>query len=312
MKNRLWDRILPCVAGALLIIFGALAVALLIFPQNASAYVGDLLTRSGIRVAVVMAGGVMILVGIACLVLLLRSSGSKGKSISQKTENGELVIAHKALDVMVQKCLEQHKELSPQTVSLSNLKGGLMVDIQGTVAGGISIPLTVDTLQRQIKQYVTACSGIEVTSIRVEIESSGPDAPNAPFAIAAPDASAALTEGKASVPAESAVSPAEPSPEKVERETEGADSEPTAEELEKVEAEMPAPSPSEAEGAFQNEAALAAAAAADVMKNAAGDAIDEEDDRPMHQRLFATVEEPCVMPMPPVEENQNQQEGGED
>ena len=26
----------------------------------------------------------------------------------------------------------------------------------------------------------------------------------------------------------------------------------------------------------------------------------EEDDRPVHQRLFSTMEEPCVMPMPPT------------
>ena len=27
--------------------------------------------------------------------------------------------------------------------------------------------------------------------------------------------------------------------------------------------------------------------------------LDIEDDRPIHQRLFSTQEEPCIMPMPP-------------
>ena len=35
----------------------------------------------------------------------------------------------------------------------------------------------------------------------------------------------------------------------------------------------------------------------------------EDDDRPMHQRLFSTVEEPCVMPMPPVNLDTESREG---
>jgi hypothetical protein len=58
------------------------------------------------------------------------------------------------------------------------------------VAGGVSIPLTVDALQQQIKQYVTACSGVEVKDIRVQIESSGEDAKESLYAIEAPTAKA--------------------------------------------------------------------------------------------------------------------------
>jgi len=43
--------------------------------------------------------------------------------------------------------------------------------------------------------------------------------------------------------------------------------------------------------------AAAAAAAAALMEETP----QEDDDRPVHQRLFSTVEEPCVMPMPPTE-----------
>ena len=30
-----------------------------------------------------------------------------------------------------------------------------------------------------------------------------------------------------------------------------------------------------------------------------------EDDRPMHQRLFSTLEEPCIMPLPPEDLNRD-------
>ena len=53
----------------------------------------------------------------------------------------------------------------------------------------------------------------------------------------------------------------------------------------------------------EDELSAAAAAAAMLMNKAP----EEEDDRPMHQRLFSTVEEPCVMPMPPM----NRDEGTE-
>ena len=158
-----------------------------------------------------------------------------------------------------------------------------MIRIRGTVAGGISIPLTVETLQQQIKQYVTACSGVEVKDIRVEIESSGPDAKDAPFKIEAPAARGLLKgTGEEPLPTTEAVKPEEKA------KTAAPD-----EKKETTEAEAPAAEKPQAE----DELSAAAAAAALLMNQAP----EEDDDRPMHQRLFSTVEEPCVMPMPPMD-----------
>ena len=41
-------------------------------------------------------------------------------------------------------------------------------------------------MQKQIKQYVTACSGVEIKGVRLLIESSGEDATDAPFLIEPP------------------------------------------------------------------------------------------------------------------------------
>ena len=205
----------------------------------------------------------------------------------QKTENGELSISLKAMESMVQKCLDPHKELEVQSVRLENQKGGLLIRIRGTVAGGVSIPLTVDALQQQIKQYVTACSGVEVKDIKVRIESSGPEARDSLYAIEAPTAKA--LPGSANAREEKKEEPA---------------AEPEIPEVKPVELDLPekpvAAEPEKEEAEEDNapaiEVSAAAAAAAELLKN---EAPVEEDDRPMHQRLFSSPEEPCVMPMPP-------------
>jgi hypothetical protein len=190
----------------------------------------------------------------------------------QKMEIGDLAISLKAMETMVTRCLEQRKEIEPQSVRLENQRDGLVIRIRGTVASGISITLTVDTLPKQIKPYVTACSGVEVKGIRVQIESSGDEAKNAPFTIDAP-----------------APTPLLQSAEKAEEKT--AETQPeTAEEAPAEPENTPVVSvrPSAAESAIE---------AVENLKKEYEE--DIEDDRPIHQRLFSTPEEPCIMPLPP-------------
>ena len=287
MKIRILDRILVGLVGLLVLAGGAALAAQLFFGKDVAGYVTKLLTDANYRIWFIIALAVLVLLGIYCLLILFRHRGRKDKFVMQKTENGELSISLKAMESMVQKCLDPHKELSVQSVRLENQKGGLLIRIRGTVAGGVSIPLTVDALQQQIKQYVTACSGVEVKDIRVQIESSGEDAKESLYAIEAPTAralpGATAREEKAEEPKEEEASP-----------------EITPEELAEIKAETPAASTKEEEEEEPEEPQVvipaAAAAAAELLKQ---EAPQEEDDRPMHQRLFSSQEEPCVMPMPP-------------
>ena len=279
MKIRILDRILVALAGLIMLAAGAALAAQLFFGKDVAGRVAQWLTDEHVRVYIIIAGILIFLLGVYCVMLLFRHRGKNGKFIMQRTESGELAISLKALESMVQKCLETHKELSAQTIELENDKGSLVVRICGSVAGGISIPLTVETLQQQIKQYVTACSGVEVKDIRVEIESSGPDATDAPFAIEAP-AAKALPKGAEEEPlAEAEQNAAEQQESAMPEQAETAQSESSAAENRQEEDEISA----------------AAAAAAILMDKAP----EEDDGRPMHQRLFSAVEEPCVMPMPP-------------
>ena len=192
MKIRLLDRILVALAGLLMLAGCAAAAAQLFFGKDVIGYASRLLADEKIRIWLIVALVLLVILGVYCLLILFRRRGLREKFIMQKTENGELAISLKALEAMVLKCLQPHKELGVQSVHLENQKGGLLIKIRGTVAGGVSIPLTVDALQQQIKQYVTSCSGVEVKEVQVQIESSGPDAENALFAVAAPKAPALL------------------------------------------------------------------------------------------------------------------------
>ena len=287
MKIRILDRILVAVTG-LLVLAGCVALgAQLFFGKDVAGRVTKVLTNPQYRIWLIAALVLLVLLGCYCFLVLFRHRGRRDKFVMQKTDNGELSISLKAMESMVQKCLDPHKELSVQNVRLENQKGGLLIRIRGTVAGGVSIPLTVDALQQQIKQYVTACSGVEAKDIKVQIESSGPEAKDSLYAIEAPTARA-LPGGsntKEEAPKEkSADEPAQMTPEEVEQ----------------VLAEMPAPPASDAEETVPVvEVPAAAVAAAEMVKS---EAPPEEDDRPIHQRLFSSPEEPCVMPMPPAAE----------
>jgi len=281
MKIRVLDRVLVAVAGVLLIVICAGVVGQVFFGKDVIGFVSKWITPESTtrKVIIGIAAGLLLILGVYCLLMLFRHRRRKDKFILQKLESGDLAISLKTLETMVQKCLDQHDEIKTESIHLENQRDGLLIRIRGTVAGGISIPLTVDTLQKQIKQYVTACSGVEVKGIRIQIESSGADATDAPFAIE-PPMNNLLTKGN-----ETAAEP------------EGAEaiSEEPAEVTAEPEKEAEGPAESEKTVSAEEAAAAAAMAAAEDMMND----LDTEDDRPIHQRLFSTQEEPCIMPLPP-------------
>ncbi len=287
MKIRILDRILVALAGLLVLAGGAALAAQLFFGKDVIGRAGQILQDNTMRAWLIAALAVLVALGVYCFLILFRHRSRKDKFVMQKTENGELAISLKAMESMVQKCLDPHKELAVQSVRLENQKGGLLIRIRGTVAGGVSIPLTVDALQLQIKQYVTACSGVEVKDIRVRIESSGDDAKESLYAIEAPTARA--------LPGSTGV--------KEEKAAEAPAVEPDVDTLKDEDLPVPEVKAAEPEKAEEDapviEISAAAAAAAELLKN---EAPPEDDDRPMHQRLFSNPEEPCVMPMPPEAE----------
>jgi len=288
MRIRITDRILVAVAGLIILCLCAGVVAQVFFGTDVIGFVSRQLSveSSTGKALIGIAAGILLILGLYCLLMLFRHRKRKDKFIVQKLESGDLAISLKTLETMVQKCLDQHQEIKPDSIRLENQRDGLLIRIRGNVAGGISIPLTVDTLQKQVKQYVTACSGVEVKGIRIQIESSGEDAKDAPFLIE-PPVNNLLPKGS--------------EPPKEVPESQPAHEEPAALNGEKETAKA-----SEPEKTVPSEEAAAAAvmaAAANLMNEA-----ETEDDRPIHQQLFSTQEEPCIMPLPPEDHGTAEEE----
>lgn len=284
MKIRVLDRILVAVAGIILLALCTALVAQVFFQADVVRFISDQVNLNSrlFRIIAACIAGLLLLIGIYCILMLFRHRSKRDKFILQKMESGDLAISLKALETMVSKCMEQHPEIQTDGIRLENQRDGLIIKIRGKVAGGISIPLTIDTLQKQIKQYVTACSGVEVKGIRVQIESSGEEAQDAPFAIDPPAAIPLLrsSEKKEEIP-------------EVMPNTEN----PTADSLipETGIPEEPAAVPA---------AKSAAEAAMEEAENRMKEyEMENEDDRPIHQRIFSTPEEPCIMPLPPEDLN---------
>ena len=274
MRLRITDRILVAVAGILLLAICAGIVAQLFFNVDLIGFAGRIFSSEaqGTRILLAGAAVILFLLGLYCLLVLFRHRRRKDKYFMQKNENGELAISVNALEIMVRKCLCQHEELNISKLYLENRKDGLMIFLRGSVAGGISIPLTIEVIQKQIRQYVTACSGVEIRGIKIAIDSSGEDAENAPFAIAAPAVKPLLQEA-------------------------GSKDKPSL--SEDSSEEEPVQAPAEPEKKEEPVQTGSKGIAPEIPIQDVPD-----DDRPLHQRLFSTPLEPCIVPEPPAEEKE--------
>ena len=287
MKIKIKDRILAALLAILLLAGAAAIVAQTFFAVPITDTVKKLMGKNETFVTKILPGviaAVLLLLAVCCLTVLFRHKKKKDRFIRQVTEGGELQIGLDALSNLVNRCLEQHPEITPEKVSLDNERNSLTVNIAGNVSGGISIPLTVSQLQKQIKQYVTACSGVEVKNVRVTIRNTGADAKDAPFAIESP-----------------AVVP---------RLKSGTDEEAPAstEETLKVSAQEAASTDNNTEAVKQKNTPNLEMEKPYVPENESSAMDETEDDRPLHQRLFSQPEEPCIVPCPPEMKNADQAE----
>ena len=172
MKMTLWDRVLSAISGALIVAAGiclldlGLGVSLLGTP-----WAGDFPVWWH-RALVIIGALLLIALGVHGILMLFRRGREKG-FIIQHSEYGDMSISMKALESMVQKCVASHQELTVNLTRIQHAREGIIVDIRITLLGGVNIPLTVNALQKQIKQYITSCSGVDVHKVRVMVETDG-------------------------------------------------------------------------------------------------------------------------------------------
>lgn len=184
MKIRFWERLLIALGGLCLAAVG-LGAGLWSLGLMPSAWLEALAGAAGggYTLVILAVSILLMLLGIYSFALLFRRARGRKGFVLQKTENGELSISIKAMENLVQKCVDKHEELHVLSTSIQNSRDGVAVALRIGLANGVSIPLAVNSLQKQIKQYITACSGIEVREVRVQVETAAADVKDSPYAV---------------------------------------------------------------------------------------------------------------------------------
>ena len=187
MKIRIADRILVALAGLILLLMAVCLLDQTLLPMGVTAWLQQLTTPVSAQpshalyiTAVIACVAVLALLGLYCLGMLFRhQKKSKRGFVMQQTECGELSISVRAIEGLVQKCVDRHEEIHVMSTALDTTRDGLVIRLRIGLAGGVNIPLAVAALQKQIKQYVTSCSGVDVKEVKVQVETSskGKDSP---------------------------------------------------------------------------------------------------------------------------------------
>lgn len=191
MKHPVRDRflILLCALCALAGAVGAAAICLgkmtfdpfILLMQQASVL--------GPKTKLVLIGAAVVLVLFALLLIGVMLPAKRKRSSTfaiQRNENGMVRISLKALETLVQKCLNQHAELKVVTSSLYSDEESVRVDIHINLQTDISMPLAISALQKQVKKYLEACSGVQIQEVRIFVEGMIPataETANSPYAL---------------------------------------------------------------------------------------------------------------------------------
>jgi len=200
VRLKLTDRILAALSGLIILLIG---LGLLVYGVGIFPFKLDLsfLTQPFVlwqRAVMVAAALLMSILGIHGIAMLFRNGRDHG-FIAQHTEYGDLSISMSAMENMVKKCVDSHNELKVSNTRIQHARDGIIVSIRISLGNGVNIPLTVSALQKQIKQYITSCSGVDVKEVRVMVETNNAFSGNvcpAPDGTMAADADAASKAGE--------------------------------------------------------------------------------------------------------------------
>ena len=155
------------------------------------------------RIAVIVAGVFLVLFGGYTMLFPGKLRYNRKDFIVQKGEKGDLLFSVKTLESLVRECVDMHKEIETKSLRILPGKEGIAVRLRVIMASNISMPLVQDSLAGQIKQYVTASSGVQVNSVNVAVMgvAGKTSEPGSPFVVNSEE-NAAPQEEKAEAPKE--------------------------------------------------------------------------------------------------------------
>lgn len=274
MKKSVPVRILTAAAGVLLLAGCGCAAAEAFFGVPVTAAVGGFLTAGNALAMLGKLTALAVTAVLAAAAIICALPGRKPKQrdyVMQKGENGPIGISVRAIEKQVRACVAKHDVIADAEISVREARDGIIILLNVDQVSGVSIPLSVGLLQKQIRQYVTGCTGVDVQEVRVMVENNTENQVASAFAV------------------EDAVCP--PVPRAVEEfhAERQATAEPTA-----AAQETPAPAPEAAAEPAPVAIPVQLPVAAEQPEEAA-----EEDERPLHQRVFGAEELPATVPVPP-------------
>ena len=179
MKHPVWDRILILLCALVALGCAAGVVALLVGKISFDMMTGWLasvdMSRFVVKAAMAGIAALFVLLFLLLFAMILPSKKKRSSNYAiQRNENGMVRISLKALETLVNKCLNQHAELKVVTSSLYSDEESIRVDVHISLQSDISMPLAISALQKQIKKYLEACSGVMVQEVRVFVDSTIP------------------------------------------------------------------------------------------------------------------------------------------
>ena len=288
MKKNILVRILAGLGGVTLWLLGLGALAETFFALPLTGTVGQLLAAgTPVTVLVILLAVILLFAfGTCCLMMLSSRRAAKRKGfVMQKGENGMIGVSVKSIEGLVHTCVKQHDAIVSADVSVVERRDGIVILLNIEEEAGVNIPLAVGALQKQIKQYVNTCTGVDVLEVRVMVENTERAGAESPYMVEKP---AVLPNAAVDPQREDTAEAAAP----------GMEASPAAE----TPAEEPPVQEAPAEEVLQPVPEEAAAPVVNVPVVAVAPVmpeIMEEDDRPLHQRLFGAEEQPAFVPAPP-------------
>lgn len=169
MKIRLGDRLI-LLGGATLAILSGICMVLVGLQA-----LGIHVDLTGLRVFCFIAGIFTIFFGFYLFTFPMKFDENRQGFVVQHSKNGDIRISVKAIENQVRKCLEKHEEVTLLSMNVGNLRrNGVRVLLNISLPSNISIPMAADSLQKQVKQYLQASSGVEVNEVRVSVETTLP------------------------------------------------------------------------------------------------------------------------------------------
>jgi len=168
MKMKICDRIALRLGGIITLLTGVLSLVSAYVLIKCCTYEHKLITL--LPYVLMGLGAFCCIDGIFDIMLPRRYHRRRSAFITQTTEHGELRIAVSAIENLVLRCVETHREVKVLSIHISNHRGAVNVDLHVAMSSNISIPHTVDQMQMQIKRYLMASSGIDLRGVSVSVE----------------------------------------------------------------------------------------------------------------------------------------------